>query len=95
VGGINTANPTHASAVDGQINQLQAQVLNIVNHDATLAALAVGPDGASGFVALPAGASPGGHDNGQGHDVVASGDHDHGQSHVDIAAVAHFAHLWT
>jgi hypothetical protein len=94
VGGINTATPTQASPVDGQINQLQAQVLNIVNHDATLAALVVGPDGATGFVALPAGASPGGRNNGQGHDDVATGGHDHGESHVDIAAVAHLAHLW-
>src|SRR6202045_3882201 len=31
-GGINTASPTPVSAVNGQIGQIQAQVLNIVNH---------------------------------------------------------------
>jgi hypothetical protein len=101
VGGINTTTPTQASAVDGHIGQIQAQVLNIVNHDATLAALAVGADGTTGFVALPAGAAPTGPGNGpgqdnQGHDSQGHGDVvaslDHGQAHVDAAA--HFAHMW-
>jgi hypothetical protein len=105
VGGINTATPTQASAVDGQIGQIQAQVLNIVNHDATLAALAIGADGTTGFVALPAGATPAGRDNGSGHDsqghgsqghgdLVATADQDHGQSHIDAAVATHFAHMW-
>jgi hypothetical protein len=90
VGGINTATPTQVSAVNGEIGHIQAQVLNIVNHDATLAALAVGADGTTGFVALPSGAAPA--DHGQGHmDVAAPADH--GQGHMDVAA-AHFAHMW-
>jgi hypothetical protein len=101
VSGINTAMPTQASAVDGHIGQIQAQVLNIVNHDATLAALAIGADGTTGFTALPAGAAPAGRDNGPGHDsqghgdFVATADHDHGQSHIDAAVAAHFAHMWS
>jgi hypothetical protein len=99
VGGINTATPTHVSPVDGQIGQLQAQVLNIVNHDATLAAEAVGADGTTGFVALPAGAAVGGRDNGQGHVDAAAitdheHDHDHGAGQVDAGAIAHLAHMW-
>jgi hypothetical protein len=78
VGGINTAAGQQVSAVNGQIGQVQSQILNIVNHDATLAALAVGPDGASGFVALPPG---------------TSGPADHGgPGHFDIAAIMH--HMW-
>jgi hypothetical protein len=92
VSGINTATPTQVSAVDGQIGQVQAQILNIVNHDATLSALAVGADGTTGFVALPPGAAPADHDHGQGHIDVA--DHDRGSNHIDVAAAAHFAHLW-
>jgi hypothetical protein len=78
VGGINTATPTQVSAVNGQIGHIQAQILNTVNHDATLAGLAVGADGTTGFVPLPSGAAPA----------------DHGQSHMDVAATAHFAHMW-
>jgi hypothetical protein len=78
VGGINTAAPTQVSAVNGQIGQIQAQILNTVNHDATLAGLAVGADGTAGFVPLPSGAAPA----------------DHGQGHMDVAATAHFAHMW-
>jgi len=64
VSGINTASATQVSAVDGQINQIQAQILNIINHDATLATLAVGPDGTTGFVALPPGAENQNHHDG-------------------------------
>jgi hypothetical protein len=92
VGGINTATPTPASAVNGQIGQIQAQVLNIVNHDATLSAMAVGADGTSGFVALPAGGAPAAGDQGHGHMDVA-GNTDHGQGHVDVAAAANH-HIW-
>jgi hypothetical protein len=81
VSSVNTATPTQVSAADGQIGQLQAQILNIVNHDATLAAQAVGADGSTGFVALPPGAAPAGHD------------HDHDQGHIDVAAAAH-SHMW-
>src|SRR5260370_1288816 len=42
VAGINTASPTQLSSVNGHIGQIEAQILNIVNHDATLAAMAVG-----------------------------------------------------
>jgi hypothetical protein len=55
VAGINTANPTPVSHVNGQIGQDQAAILNIINHDPTLSAAAVGADGTTGFVALPAG----------------------------------------
>ena len=40
VTGIDTAAAPAVSHVNGQINQVQSQILNIVNHDATLAALA-------------------------------------------------------
>lgn len=101
VSGINTAAPTQVSAVDGQIGNIQAQILNTVNHDATLAAQAVGADGTTGFVALPAGVAPAGHDApaavaSAGHDTpagAASAGHDHGQSHIDVAAAAH-SHMW-
>jgi hypothetical protein len=57
VEGIDTALPTPVSPVNGQINQIQAQILNVINHDATLATLAAGTDAdgnpTSGFVALP------------------------------------------
>jgi hypothetical protein len=57
VGHIDTASPTQVSAVNGQINQVQAQILNIVNHDPTLHTLAAGTDAngnpTTGFVALP------------------------------------------
>ncbi|MGA8003361.1 MAG: hypothetical protein WCA05_17085 [Pseudolabrys sp.] len=62
VGGINTASPTQVSAVNGQINQIEAQILNIINHDPTLATLATGTDAdgnpTTGFVALPPGTTP-------------------------------------
>jgi hypothetical protein len=77
---IDTANPTQVSAVNGEINHIQAQILNIVNHDATLATMAVGADGTVGFVALPPGATPAGHGGDHG-DVVASTGH-------------HFEHMW-
>jgi len=64
VAGIDTAAPTQTAAVNGQIGRIQSQVLNLINHDATLSALAVGSDGSSGFVALPSGAAPGGHFHG-------------------------------
>src|SRR5215510_13891838 len=57
VGGIDTASPTPVSKINGQINQIEAQILNIVNHDRTLATLATGTDAdgnaTTGFVALP------------------------------------------
>ena len=62
VGGIDTASPTPVSAVNGQINQIQAQILNVINHDPTLATLATGTDAdgnpTTGFVALPPGTTP-------------------------------------
>jgi hypothetical protein len=53
VASIDTAAPTQVAGINGQINTVEAKVLNLVNHDATLASLAVGADGTSGFVALP------------------------------------------
>jgi hypothetical protein len=57
VGGIDTAAPTPVSAVNGQINEIEAQILNTVNQDHTLAKLATGTDvngnQTTGFVALP------------------------------------------
>ncbi|MGA7311097.1 MAG: hypothetical protein WBX05_19310, partial [Pseudolabrys sp.] len=62
VGGIDPASPTPVSAVNGQINQIQAQILNVINHDPTLATLATGTDAdgnpTTGFVALPPGTTP-------------------------------------
>jgi hypothetical protein len=69
VSSVNAAVPTPVSAVNGQIAQDQAQILNIINHDATLAALAVGADGTTGFVALPPAAPAGA---GQGHLDIAA-----------------------
>jgi hypothetical protein len=86
VAGVNTASPTQLSSVNGHIGQIEAQILNIVNHDATLATMAVGADGTTGFVALPPGVAPAGPGGGHDHD-------DHGQSHIEVAA-AHFAHMW-
>jgi len=88
VGGIDTAAPTPVSAVNGQINHIQAQILNVINHDRTLATLATGTDAdgnaTTGFVALPpATGSPNHQDVGQHHDIAQH--HDIGQ---------HFAHLW-
>ena len=74
VGGINnTAAPTQVSAVNGQIGHIEAQILDIINHDATLAAMAVGPDGTAGFVALPPGTTSGHVNVATGHDVGHSG----------------------
>src|SRR5215469_11131393 len=57
VGHINTASPTQPSVVNGLINHVEAQILNIVNHDPTLHSLAAGSDTAgnptTGFVPLP------------------------------------------
>jgi hypothetical protein len=108
VASISSAAPTQVSAVNGQINHIEAQILNIVNHDATLATMAIGADGTTGFVALPQG-TPANH--GGNNFCVASGgdrgtDHsnaeiDHavggsdGQNHIDVASTAHdLAHMW-
>jgi hypothetical protein len=54
VGGINTAAPTPVSQVNGQIGQLQAEILSTVNHNPNLANLAAGANGdTAGFAALP------------------------------------------
>jgi hypothetical protein len=71
VASIETAAPTQVSAINGQINAAEAKILNIVNHDTTLASLAAGADGTNGFVALPPGTS------GNGHGVVAHHQFDH------------------
>jgi len=91
VSGINTAEPTQVAAANGQIGHIQAQILDIVNHDTTLAKMATADDGTVGFAALPPGATSGhgnvanGHDMGQpGHDHVANG-HDTGLGHHDVA----------
>jgi hypothetical protein len=55
VGGINTAAPTQVSTVNGQIGNIEEQILHIVNNDPTLTKMAVGADGTVGFVALPPG----------------------------------------
>ena len=78
VAGINTANPTQVSAVNGNIGSIQSHILNIVNHDATLAAQAVGVDGTTGFVATPPGVTP--------------ADPGHGENNT--IATAHFEHMW-
>lgn len=73
VGGIDTANPTPVSLVNAQIGADQAQVLNTVNNNATLAGLANG-----GFTPNPVGApTPGqalvaGMDNGHGPNAHAA-----------------------
>jgi hypothetical protein len=73
VAGIDTATPTQASAVNGHINQIQSQILNTINHDSTLAALATATDAqgnvTTGFVALPPGT--------------------HGDPGVDVASASH------
>src|SRR5262249_3172747 len=74
VGGIDTASPTPVSKVNGQINQIEAQILNIVNHDPNLHAMAAGTDAdgnpTTGFVPLPpATDSPNHHDIGQHQDI--------------------------
>lgn len=79
VSGINTASPTQVSAVNGEINHVQSEILKIVNSDPNLAALATATDAqgnvSTGFVALPPGTG-------------------HGDQHgVDVASAAH-QHLW-
>jgi hypothetical protein len=81
VAGINTAAPTAVSAVNGRIARIQADILNTVNHDATLAAQAVGPDGTAGFVALPPGVTP---DQAHGHSDAFASVHDHTLGHLHI-----------
>jgi trimeric autotransporter adhesin len=86
VAGIDPAQATPISPVNGQLNDIEKQILNIVNHDATLATMAVGADGTVGFVALPPGT---GHGN-----VVASPESDVGQpGHNDIVALT-AQHMW-
>lgn len=58
VNGIDIANPTQVSATNGQIGQVEAEILNLVNHDPTLAAMAKGADGTTGFVPLPPASAP-------------------------------------
>jgi hypothetical protein len=59
VASIDTATPTQVSAVNGQIGHIQSEILNIINHDSTLAALATATDAqgnvTTGFIALPPG----------------------------------------
>jgi hypothetical protein len=73
VAGISAATPTQASAVNGQIGHIQAEILNTINHDSTLAALATATDAqgnvTTGFVALPPGT--------------------HGDHGIDVAAASH------
>jgi len=87
VGGINTASPTPISPVNGQINQIEAQILNIINHDAKLATLATGTDAdgnpTTGFVALPPASNTPNPPN-----VVAGGGN-HGNNVVANAPSAH------
>src|SRR5262245_14588207 len=77
VAGIDTANPTQVSAVNGQINKAQEKILNTVNNDTTLASLAAGTDGTNGFAALPPGSNTNGHGNTNDHGVVAHHQLDH------------------
>jgi hypothetical protein len=53
VASIDTATPTQVDAVNGQINQVEAKILDIINNDAVLSSLAKAADGTVGFVALP------------------------------------------
>ena len=108
VAGINSASPTQVSAVNGQINHIESQILNIINHDATLSTMAVGADGTTGFVALPPGtpANHGGNNLGVASGGAPGTDHSHvasdhgvggsdGQNHIDVASTAHnLAHMW-
>jgi hypothetical protein len=93
--GINTAQPTPVSAVNGQIGQIEAQILNIVNQDPTLAKMAVGADGSVGFVALPPGTTSTQGNVASGHDIGPPG---HGgdvaPGHGDVVALAALEHLW-
>jgi hypothetical protein len=99
-GGINTASPTQVAAVNGQINHIQANILKIVNHDATLATLASGADGTTGFIALPPATPPANH-GGNNVGVASSTPPiiDHSNAQIaqanEVAPTAHdFAHLW-
>lgn len=108
VAGISSASPTQVSAVNGHINQIQSQILNIINHDATLATMAIGADGTTGFVALPPGtpANHGGNNFGVASGGAPGTDHSNatidpavggagGQNHIDVASTAHnLAHMW-
>ncbi len=58
VGSINTASPTPVSSVNGEINQVQAEILNAINSDPTLVDLANSSDDDFSFVALPPGTTP-------------------------------------
>ena len=63
VGGIDTKAPTPVSPVNGQIGQLQAEILSTVNNNQKLAHLAAGAKGdTAGFAALPPTDDPG-HNN--------------------------------
>lgn len=101
VGGIDTAQPTQVTADNAQIGQIQAQILNTINHDATLAKMAAGDDGTVGFVALPPDKTSGhgnvaaghdmgqpGHGNANGHDMGQPG-HDHVANGHDIGLPGH------
>lgn len=79
VSNIDTTAPTPVAHVNGQIGQIQSQILDIVNHNPTLAAQSVGADGSASFVALPPDTTP--------------GDHGHDLGHVDVAAL-HHTHIW-
>jgi hypothetical protein len=102
VAGINTAAPTQASAVNGQIGQIQAHILNIVNHDPALAAMAVGADGTVGFEALPPGTTSGYDSVATAHNMAlpdhgvhhAAADHHHigSPAHGDMIALAALHH---
>jgi hypothetical protein len=88
VGGIDTASPTAVSPVNGQINQIEAQILNVINHDPTLATLASGTDAGgnptTGFVALPPATNSPNHGNvvpvagNHGNNGVVSASNGHG-----------------
>jgi hypothetical protein len=88
VGGIDTASPTPVSPVNGQINQIEAQIVNIVNHNATLATLASGTDAdgnpTTGFVALPPGTNSPHHG-----DVVATAGNNSGKDVPPAAPSGH------
>jgi len=104
VGGIDTASPTAVSPVNGQINQIEAQILNVINHDPTLATLASGTDAGgnptTGFVALPPATNSPNHGNvvpvagnhGNNGVVGASNGHGNGASAGPSAAADAGAH---
>ncbi len=104
VGGIDTASPTAVSPVNGQINQIEAQILNVINHDPTLATLASGTDAGgnptTGFVALPPATNSPNHGNvvpvagnhGNNGVVSASNGHGNGASAGPPAGVDAGAH---